>query len=98
MVPSPSCPVQIISGFAVPWSLLGIVCLGQRLSAISLQGRVSAAITLLVFGPQPVTQAIGAALITRLSYHVVDGFAAAVIAVLLVLLTGRSPLSRRRER
>jgi len=77
----------LLAGFALPWSLLGIVCLGQRLSAISLQGRVSAAITLLVFGPQPITQAIGAALITRLSYHVVYAMVAAAIAVLLTVMT-----------
>jgi MFS family permease len=80
----------LLAGFALPWSLLGIVCLGQRLSPLSLQGRVSAAITLLVFGPQPVTQAIGAGLITRLSYHAVYGIVAAVIAAVLAVSLLRS--------
>jgi hypothetical protein len=80
----------LLAGFALPWSLLGIVCLGQRLSPLSLQGRVSAAITLLVFGPQPVTQAIGAGLIARLSYHAVYGIVAAVIAAVLAVSLLRS--------
>ena len=69
--------------------------LRQRLSDIGLQGRVSAAIGLLVFGPQPLTQAIGAALITRLSYQAVYGLVAAIIAVVLAAISlprnGRRP-------
>jgi MFS family permease len=78
----------LLAGFALPWSLLGIICLGQRLSPISLQGRVSAAITLLVFGSQPVTQAIGAALITRLDYHAI--YALVAVAIVIVLAISRS--------
>ncbi len=86
----------LLAGFALPWCLLGIECLGQRLSDIGLQGRVAAAIGLLAFGPQPVTQAIGAALITRLSYHAVYGSVAVIIA--LVLAATAWPLTRRRRR
>jgi hypothetical protein len=80
----------LLAGFALPWSLLGIVTLSQRLSPLGLQGRVSAAITLLVFGPQPLTQTIGAALITRLSFHAVYGLVAAAIATVLAVSVLRS--------
>lgn len=75
----------LLAGFALPWCLLGLITLGQRLSPIAVQGRVSAAIALLAFGPLPVTQTIGAAMITRISFHAVYGIAAAVIAGLLTI-------------
>jgi len=34
-----SSAMSLLAGFALPWSLLGIICLAQRLSPISLQGR-----------------------------------------------------------
>lgn len=73
----------LLAGFALPWCLLGLITLGQRLSPIDVQGRVSAAIALVVFGPVPVSQTIGAAMITRLSFHAVYGVAAALIVGLL---------------
>ena len=84
----------LLAGFALPWCLLGIVCLGQRLSGSGLQGRVSAAITLLVFGPQPVTQAIGTNLITRLGYHAVYGIVATAIALVLTAQAVRTACRR----
>lgn len=75
----------LLAGFALPWCLLGLITLGQRLSPNDVQGRVSAAIALVVFGPLPVSQTIGAAMITRLSFHAVYGIAAALIAGLLTV-------------
>ncbi len=50
---------MIVLGFALPWIFLAVVNLAQRLTPLSLQGRVSAAVTLAMFGPQAPLQALG---------------------------------------
>jgi hypothetical protein len=49
----------VVLGFALPWVFLAVVNLAQRVTPAGLQGRVSAAVTLAMFGPQAPLQALG---------------------------------------
>jgi MFS family permease len=49
----------VVLGFALPWVFLAVVNLAQRVTPTELQGRVSAAVTLAMFGPQAPMQALG---------------------------------------
>lgn len=49
----------VVLGFALPWVLLAVINLAQRVTPSELQGRVSAAVTLAMFGPQAPMQALG---------------------------------------
>jgi hypothetical protein len=73
-----------ILGFALPWVFLATLNLAQRLTPNRLQGRVSAAITLALFGPQAPMQAVGALAIGHTSFRMVF-LASAVIAVAVAI-------------
>jgi MFS family permease len=49
----------VVLGFALPWVFLAVINLAQRATPTELQGRVSAAVTLAMFGPQAPMQALG---------------------------------------
>jgi MFS family permease len=49
----------VVLGFALPWVFLAAINLAQRVTPTELQGRVSAAVTLAMFGPQAPMQALG---------------------------------------
>ncbi|HTP18762.1 MAG TPA: hypothetical protein VMJ65_04110 [Solirubrobacteraceae bacterium] len=68
----------------LPWVFLATLNLAQRLTPNGLQGRVSAAITLALFGPQAPMQALGALTIGHTSFRVVF-LASAVIAVAVAI-------------
>lgn len=57
-----------VLGFALPYVFLAILNVAQRLTSNELQGRVSAALIFALFGPQALTQVIGAALIAHATY------------------------------
>ncbi len=84
---------SIVLGFALPWVFLAVISISQRLTPHALQGRVSAAVTLLMFGPQAPTQALGALLITVLHYRQIY-VGSALLAV--ALAAGLSRRTRRR--
>jgi hypothetical protein len=71
----------------LPWVFLAVLNIAQRSSPNALQGRVSAALTLALFGPQAPMQALGSLLITRVSYADVYLFSA-VTAVLIAVWLG----------
>jgi MFS family permease len=58
----------VVLGFALPWVFLAVLNLAQRLTPLSLQGRVSAAVVLAMFGPQAPLQAAGSLAIRFLSF------------------------------
>ncbi|MGH2872653.1 MAG: MFS transporter, partial [Solirubrobacteraceae bacterium] len=68
----PSLPAALLGslvlGFALPWVFLAILNLAQRHTPTELQGRVSGALTLALFGPQAPMQALGSLLIDHASY------------------------------
>jgi len=75
---------SVVLGFALPWAFLAVINLAQRATPVALQGRVSAAVTLALFGPQAPTQALGALIITHASYreiYIASAVATAAIAL-----------------
>lgn len=59
-----------VRGFALPWTVVAVYTLAQRLTPANLQGRVAAALGLLLFAPLPLAQAFGALLIAHVDYRV----------------------------
>jgi MFS family permease len=57
-----------VLGFALPYAFLATLNVAQRMTTNELQGRVSAALIFALFGPQALTQAIGAVLIAHATY------------------------------
>lgn len=70
-----------VLGFALPWIVLAVINVTQRGTPGALQGRVAALVTLALFAPQPVTQALGTVLIGPLGYRAVLAFMAVVAAL-----------------
>ena len=55
----------IVFGAGIPWIVVGLITLVQRLTPAELQGRVYAAAETLITTPQTISIALGAALISR---------------------------------
>ncbi len=82
-------------GFALPWILVAVITVLQRVSPAELQGRVYAAVEVCTTGPQATGLGLGAALITVLDYRVVLGGEAVMLllsAALLCRVRVESPL------
>lgn len=79
-----------VLGFALPWVFLALLSQAQRLTPAGLQGRVSAAVTLVFFGPQAPLQAAGALAIGHVTYQqlYLAGAAAAVVCAAAALEAG----------
>lgn len=60
---------SVVSGFALPWTVVALINLAQRATPDALQGRVSAAVVLALFAPQPVAQALGAGAIAAVDFR-----------------------------
>jgi hypothetical protein len=69
---------SLVLGFALPFVFLATLSIAQRVTPQYLQGRVSAAVTLALFGPQAPMQALGSLLIAYTDYTVVFVVSAAV--------------------
>lgn len=69
-----------VLGFALPYVFLATLNVAQRATPNELQGRVSAALTFALFGPQALAQAIGSALIAHLTYTEIY-FGSAVVSL-----------------
>jgi NhaP-type Na+/H+ or K+/H+ antiporter len=82
---------SVVLGFALPWLLLALLSLAQRRTPPELQGRVSAAVTLVFFGPQAPLQALGALATGYLNYRhlYLAGAAIAVAAAAGFILATR---------
>lgn len=76
----------VVMGFALPWAVIALINLSQRLTPVDLQGRVAAAIGLLLFAPQPIAHLLGAAAITTIAFSVIFLTVSAVSAVNLGLV------------
>jgi Major Facilitator Superfamily len=59
---------SVLLGFALPYVFLGTLNVAQGETPNELQGRVSAALTFALFGPQALTQSVGSALIVHATY------------------------------
>ncbi len=79
----------VVLGFALPWVFLAVLNLAQRLTPLPLQGRVSAAVILAMFGPQAPLQALGSLAIRYAGYrqlYVVTAAVALLCAAFLLRL------------
>jgi hypothetical protein len=82
---------SLVLGFALPYVFLGVLNAAQGATPNRLQGRVSAALTLALFGPQAPTQVLGAILITRATYEQIYIVSAAVSILIGTWLALRPP-------
>jgi predicted MFS family arabinose efflux permease len=82
---------SVVLGFALPWLFLALLNLAQRCTPPELQGRVSAAVTLVFFGPQAPLLALGALAIRYATYQqlYLAGAAVAVASAIVFTWTGR---------
>jgi MFS family permease len=87
---------SVVLGFALPWLFLALLNLAQRCTPPELQGRVSAAVTLVFFGPQAPLQALGALAIRHATYQqlYLAGAAVAVATAIVFTWAGRRRPSR----
>src|SRR5207302_7355560 len=69
---------SFVAGFALPWTVLAVINLGQRRTPDALQGRVSAALSVALFAPQPLAHLAGAFAVAHLDYRLIYLVAAAV--------------------
>ena len=80
---------DIVFGAAIPWLVVGLISLTQRLTPTELQGRVYAAVEFLITTPQTISIALGAALITVAGYRTLLLAMAVVITLAAVYLLTR---------
>jgi MFS family permease len=87
---------SVVLGFALPWLFLALLNLAQRCTPPELQGRVSAAVMLVFFGPQAPLQALGALAIRFATYQqlYLAGAALAVATAIAFTWTSRRLSSR----
>jgi MFS family permease len=90
----------LILGFALPWIFLAILSLAQRSTPLELQGRVSAVVSLALFGPQAPMQALGSLAIRYVTYQQLfaGGAAVALLAAAAYLLSSRRAPERAPKR
>jgi MFS family permease len=87
--PAPVLAGVIVFGFSMPWVIVGLTTLVQRLTPPELQGRVYAAADALITTPQTISIALGAALIGMVGYRGLLGGMAASNAIAGAYLIGR---------
>jgi MFS family permease len=77
---------KVLFGFGIPWIVVGAYTLLQRQTPARLQGRAFSAAELLLGGPQTLSVALGAVLVTVVDYRVLLIVEAAVIAAAAIYL------------
>jgi MFS family permease len=92
---------KLAGGLGLPWIVIALLTLLQRVTPGNLQGRVFAGFEVATTGPQTVSIALGAALITVLDYRIVLGIESVVLLLSAALLarmrsTGRDTATRDR--
>jgi MFS family permease len=81
---------SFVSGFALPWTVVALINLAQRTTPDALQGRVFAAVGLVLFAPQPLAHALGAAAIAQIDFRFVYLTSATItLATMLWLSRGQ---------
>lgn len=86
---APAVAGSFVLGFALPWMVVAAMTITQRLTPPHRQGRVAAALTFALFAPQPVMQALGAALIRVVDFRLLYAGAALLQLGLALLLLRR---------
>jgi predicted MFS family arabinose efflux permease len=83
---------QALFGFGLPWLIVAVTTLVQRMSPAHLQGRVYSAMEIALGLPQTLSIALGAALATQLDYRLLLVTEALVAAAAGVYLLTRREL------
>jgi len=79
----------VLFGAAIPWLVIALMTLAQRLTPPHLQGRAFAAIEVLITTPQTLSIALGAGLITVVGYQVLLTAMAVIFAATAVSVLTR---------
>lgn len=85
----------VVLGFALPWVFLAVINFAQQVTPTQLQGRVSAGVTLAMFGPQAPMQALGSLAIRYGTFRQFFAGAAIVALTCAAYLAARGRTSRR---
>jgi MFS family permease len=85
---------KLAGGLGLPWIVIALLTLLQRVTPGNLQGRVFAGFEVATTGPQTVSIALGAALITVLDYRIVLGIESVVLLLSAALLARMRPTDR----
>ena len=98
----PSLPVVILGilllGLSLPWVIVAIMTLVQRMTPPELQGRAASAIDLMIGVPQTISIAVGAALAALVNYQVLLVVMGVVVGLAcLYLVTRQEQWQRARE-
>lgn len=88
---------EILFGAAIPWIVVSLITLAQRLTPPNLQGRVYAAAETLITTPQTISIALGAGLIGLTGYRALLTAMAGMFALAAIYLLTR-PQQRRAPR
>jgi MFS family permease len=88
---------DVVFGAAIPWLVVGLISLTQRVTPTDLQGRVYAAVEFLITTPQTISIALGAALITMAGYQTLLVAMAVIIALAAAYLLTRPEQRRARS-
>lgn len=79
----------VLFGMAIPWLVVAVINLTQRLTPSELQGRAYSAVDTLITAPQALSIAVGAALITITGYPTLLLAMTAVTALAAIYLLSR---------
>jgi MFS family permease len=72
-------PAMVLCGFGLPYLIVGLNTLMQRVTPSDLMGRTSAATDALISGPQALSIGAGAVLVGIVDFHILMGVMATVI-------------------
>lgn len=84
-------PCAVLGGVGLPWAIVGLMTLMQRVTPHAIIGRVSAAMDALMSGPQALAIALGAILVEQLPFRLLFAVMALIcIASAAYLWAGRA--------
>lgn len=86
----------VLFGVAIPWLVVALISLAQRLTPSELQGRVYSAVDSLITTPQTVSIAVGAGLIALTGYRTLLVAMSAVMGLAAAYLLTRPELRHQR--
>jgi len=76
-------PTSVMAGWGLPWVIVGLMTLMQRVTPGPIMGRVSAAMEALLSGPQAIAIGIGAILVEQIPFRAI-----LMICAVVCLLSG----------
>jgi MFS family permease len=84
-------PTTVLGGLGLPWVIVGLMTLMQRVTPGAIMGRVSSAMDALISGPQALSIALGAILVEQVPFRILLVCCTVVCAVSgLYLWAGRA--------